>query len=177
MLTPLAPFDGETILPLADAKVQLNIAAESTFHDDAVTDARDAAVGWCEGYSGKSLQERDFLWIVDQFKSVMSLPIGPATAATISYYDNDGVDTEVDAADFYLGNDNLSAAISATWPSADGRPGGVRITVTAGYALPADIPPYLLSSVKLATAAMFENRSNPDLSGAMRCADQFRSVL
>lgn len=177
MLTALAPFDGDTILPLADARVQLRLTANDTFHDDAVEGARDAAIGWVEDYTGRSLEERDFLWSVDQFKSVLTLPIGPADSAVVAYYDSDGTDTTIAEADYYLGNGKLTAAINAAWPYADGRPGGVRITITAGYALPADIPPHLLAAVKLATTAFFENRSNPDLSGAMRVADQFRSIL
>jgi uncharacterized phiE125 gp8 family phage protein len=177
VLTALAPFDGETILPMADARAHLNLTADDTHHDDAVEGARDAAISWAESYTGRSLQERDFLWQVDQFQSVLSLPIGPATSAVVEYYDSDGADTEIDAADFYLGNDRLTAALNASWPYADGRPGGVRVTITAGYALPADIPFNLMATVKLAMTAFFENRSNPDLAGAMRVADQIRPVL
>jgi uncharacterized phiE125 gp8 family phage protein len=177
MLTPLAPFDGDTILPLADARVQLNLTADDSFHDDSVTSARDAAIGWAEYYTGRSLQERDFLLEVDRFCMVMALPIGPATSVVVEYYNSDGTDTAIDEADYYLGNDKLVAAINSSWPVADGRPGGVRITITAGYAVPADIPPHLLAAVKLAMTAFFENRTDPDLSGAMRVADQFRAIL
>jgi uncharacterized phiE125 gp8 family phage protein len=177
MLTPLAPFDGDTILPLADARVQLNLASDDTYHDPAITSCRDEAISWLEGYAGRSLQEREFLWLTDQFNPIISLPIGPATSADISYYDATGTDLTIDAADYYLGNDKISPAINAAWPYADGRPGGVRITITAGYALADDIPPHLLAAVKLAMTAFFENRVDPDLTGAMQVADQFRAVL
>lgn len=177
MLSPLAPFDGETILPLADAKEHLNLTADDTYHEPSVEVARDAAISWVEGYTGRSLQEREFLWQLNQFTPIVSLPIGPVTSAEISYYDGDGANLEIDAADFYLGNDKLTPALNTAWPYADGRPGGVRITVTAGYAVAADIPPHLLAAVKLAMTAFFENRANPDLAGAMMVADQFRAVL
>lgn len=177
MLTPLAPFDGDTILPITDARVHQRLTASDTYHDDAIEAARDAAIGWVEGYAGRSLQERDFLWTANQFEPVISLPIGPVTSATIAYYDGDGTDLTIDVADYYLGTDKLTPAINAAWPFADGRPGGVRITITAGYALAVDIPPHLLAAVKLAMTAFFENRSDPDLTGAMRVADQFRAVL
>lgn len=177
MLTPLAPFDGDTILPLADARVQLRLTADDDFHDDAVEASRDAAIGWVEGYTGRSLQERDFLWAINQFCPVVSLPIGPVTEAVVEYYDGDGTDLTIDEADYYLGNDKLTPAINAAWPYADGRPGGVRLTLTAGYALTDDIPPHLMAAVKLAMTAFFENRSDPDLTSAMRVADQFRAVL
>lgn len=177
MLMPLAPFDGDTILPMEDAKEHLNLTDSDTFHEGNVEAARDAAIGWVEGYTGRSLQERDFLWPINQFTTVLAAPIGPVTSAVIEYYDGDGTNLTIDEADYYLGNDKITSAINAAWPYADGRPGGVRITLTAGYALAGDIPPHLIAAVKLAMSAFFDNRSDPDLTGAMRVADQFRSVL
>jgi uncharacterized phiE125 gp8 family phage protein len=178
VLTALTAFTGDDILPLADAKDQVGITADDTTQDNLVGSIRDQAIDWAEGYCGKSLQSRQFLWTVDQFSSVMALPIGPVSAAnSVKYYDTDETDTTIDAADYYLGNDKLSAAIDTTWPYADGRPGGVRITFTAGYETAADIPLYLLAAVRLAMTAMFENRSNPDLAGAMRAADQYRDLF
>lgn len=177
MLTS-APFDGATILPLADARVQLRLTSGQTEHDAEVEAARDAAIGWAEGYTGHSLQEREWVWSVDRFCSVMRLPVGPVTTVDdVSYYDSDSVDTPLDAADWFLGNQQLVAAYGTTWPVANGVPGGVRVTFTAGYETPADIPPYLMAAVKLAMTSFFEERSSPDLSGAMRAADQFRAVL
>lgn len=83
----------------------------------------------------------------------------------------------INDADFYIGNNRLMASSDTSWPTADGRPDGVRLTLTAGYETAADIPPYLMAAVKLAMSAMFENRTNPDLSAAERAADQFRPIL
>jgi uncharacterized phiE125 gp8 family phage protein len=177
MLTALTPFSGDDIIPLADARVQLNLTADDTFHDAKVRDARDAAIGWAEGYTGRSLQQREWLWEIDQFCRVLTAPVGPVDSATVEYYDSDGVDTTIDPAEFYVGNNRLVAAINSSWPYADGRPGGVRITLTAGYATAEEIPTYLMAAVKLAMTAMFEDRSNPDLSAAERAADQFRPIL
>jgi len=179
LLTALEAFTGEDILPLADAKVHLNITADDTSEDDAIEAARDDAISWAEGYSGRSLQERQFLWTVDRFSSVIPLPLGPvSTADSVKYYDSDGVDTTVDAADYVLSSERIVTATDSTWPSdVSDRPGGVRITFTAGYATAGDIPFFLLAAVKLALTAMFDDRSNPDLTGAMRAADQFRSIL
>ena len=170
------PFDGDTILPLADARVHLNLTSDDSFHDAAVEELRDAAIGWVEGYTGLSLQSRNFTWATDRFTSRMRLPMGPVTAIVgVSYYGSAGTDTVL--ASWYFGNGMLTAAQGSTWPYASGQPGGIRITFTAGFANAAAIPPFLLAAVKLAMSAMFEDRSNPDFSGAMRCADQFRQIL
>jgi uncharacterized phiE125 gp8 family phage protein len=178
MLTSLAPFDGDTILPLDDARVHLNLTAADDHHDAAVRSAREAAISWAESYTGHSFEERQFLWSVDQFKSRMPLPRGPVSAVDeVSYYDSNGDDTALDAEDWYAGNGIVSAAYGTTWPYANGLPGGVRITFTAGYGTPDDIPENLMAAMKLAMTAFFEDRSNPDLAGAMRVADQIRPVL
>ena len=180
MLTALAPADGETILPLADAKVHLNLTDDDTFHESAIESARDAAIGWLEGYAEQSLQERDFLWTSDQFTSRMRLPIGPVASdgiASVEYYDSEAVDTTVDAADYVVGGGTLAAATGASWPYANGQPGGVRVTFAAGYTTADDIPFNLMAALKLALTAFFEDRTNPDLSGAMRVADQVRPIL
>jgi uncharacterized phiE125 gp8 family phage protein len=178
MLTPLAPFDGETILPLADARVQLNLTADDDHHDDAVTSSRDLAIGWLEGYASVSLQERDWLWVLDQFSTVIELPRGPLSdVPEVKYYDGDGTDLTIDAADYSFGRNRLVAAVGAAWPYANGYPGGVRVTFTAGFATADDIPLNLMASLKLATTAFFENRSNPDLRVAMMMADQMRPIL
>jgi uncharacterized phiE125 gp8 family phage protein len=180
LLTALAAFTGEDILPLADAKVHLNITADDTSDDDVIEALRDAAISWAEGYAAQSLQSRRFKWTQDRFCSLISLPIGPVSAVnSVEYYNTDGTDTAVDAAIYVLSDDKIVTAQNETWPSdlALDWPGGVRITFTAGFANTAAIPFYLLAAVKLAMTAMFENRSNPDLTGAMRAADQFRSIL
>lgn len=178
MLTPLAPFDGDTILPLEEARVQLNLTEDDTHHDDAVTSSRDLAIGWLEPYAGVSLQERQFLWELDQFETYISLPRGPVSGIDgVSYYDWEGDDLAIDAADYIFGRNRLAPAVGAAWPYANGYPGGVRVTFTAGFATADDIPQNLMASLKLAMTAFFENRSNPDLRVAMMVADQVRAIL
>lgn len=176
MLTELAPFDGDTILSLADARQQLNLTVDDTFYDQKVEDARDDAISWLEGYASISLQERQFLWVVDQFSCFIELPRSPVTGVDeVSYYDGTGADLMIDAADYIFGRDRLAPAIGAAWPYANGYPGGVRITFTAGYST--EIPLNVMRALKLAMTAFFENRSNPDLRVAMAVADQARPLL
>lgn len=176
MLTALEPADGDAILPLADARAHLNLTADDSFHDTAVIALRDAAIDFVEGYSGKALSPRQFEWSADRFTSSIALPVGPISSdgAAISYYDSDGADTALADGSWHFGRGQVVAASGQTWPAANGFPGGVRVTFTAGYATPQEIPPMLLAGVKLAMTAMFEDRSNPDLAGAMRCIDRHR---
>lgn len=179
MLTALAPADGDAILPLADVRSALNLTADDSFHDARIIRARDAAIDFAEGYTGKALSRRLFTYHVAQFSSVIALPIGPVVAddAAISYSDGDGGETALVEADWTFGGDSLFAPVGTGWPLASGFPGSVRITFTAGYETPDDIPPMIMAGVVVAMAAMFENAASPDLSAAMRCLDRHRAPI
>lgn len=175
MLTPLAPFDADAILSLEDARTQLRLTEDDTFHEPRLIAARKSAIAWTERFTKLSLQERQWQWTTDYFTSRIALPIGPVTAIDgISYYDRDGVDTDLVEADWYFGNNVIVAATGTAWPYANGFPGGVRVTFTAGYATADDIDGDLLEVVKLAMSAFFENSTAPDMAGAIRQANLIR---
>lgn len=178
MLTPLAPFDGDTILPLADAKEHLRLTDSDTFHDASAEAARDDAIAWFEDYASVSLEERQFLWTEGSFADPMRLPRRPVTEIDgISYYDEDGTDTALVEADWYFGDNALAPAAGTSWPCTSGQPGNVRVTFTAGYETAADIPLNAMRAIKLALSAYFENRSSPDLKVAQWHADMFRAMV
>lgn len=163
----------ELVLPLDEAKRHLNVLDDS--FDDLISDLRDEAIDWVERYCSVSLYLREFQWVQDRFTSSIKLPIGPLGEVTaISYYDSAGTDTALAEGDWYIGRGSIVAMPGTAWPSDDGRPGGVRVTFTAGYAHASEIPGMLLSAVKVAIAAMFANREQPDFAGAMRCCDRVR---
>ena len=78
MLTRVTPLDGESILPLADAKAHLRV-----LHDDEDTmigQLRDAAISHVERVSGVALAEGDWRWSRSIFTTPVALPIGPVSA-------------------------------------------------------------------------------------------------
>lgn len=175
MITPLALIDGEAILPLAGARAHLNLGPDETATDSLIGDLRDEAISLVEQHSRQPLQSRQFLWEADGFASVMRLPMRPIQSVdAISYRDTTGSLSSLVAANWLASGGFLSAAAGYHWPLfAPGR-ATVRVTFTAGYLSADHIPPLLLSAVKLAISAMYDDRSNPDLGPAMRLADKFR---
>lgn len=175
MLTALAPVDGDAVLPLADARVHLNLTADEAYHDAAIFSLRNEAISLVEEHSRRSLQARQFLWEIDAFSRDMRPPILPSQSVdAISYRDRDGLDVALTVADWRFAGGFINVAYGLSWPSIGRGRGGVRITFTAGYVLATDIPPLLIVAVKLAMTAMFEDRSNPDLSAALRIANRLR---
>lgn len=175
MITPLALIDGEAVLPLAGARAHLDLGPDETATDGLIGDMRDEAINLVEQHSRQSLQSRQFLWEADAFATTMRLPMRPVQSVdAISYRDRNDALSPLSASSWNASSEHLSAAAGYSWPlSASGR-AVVRITFTAGYLSADHIPPLLLSAVKLAISAMYDNRSDPDLGPAMRLADKFR---
>lgn len=175
MLTPLAPADGELVLPLADARVHLRLTGDDVAYDEAVKAARADAISLIEDRTRRSLQSREFSWVVNRFTQSMRLPMLPVGAITgISYVAPDGTSIDLVDGGWRLADDVLLPAAGGAFPLTDSARNSVLITFTAGYATAAEIPALLLLSVKQAMSALFSDRSNPDLSGALQLADKFR---
>jgi len=168
MLTALAPFVGENILSLEDARAHLRLTSSDTHHDASVIASRDAAIAWVETYTGKSLQQRQFVWTARQFCRAMALPIGPITSIdAVEYYEADGTEVALVDGDWYLGDHQLLAAHGTSWPVSSGEAGSVRVTLTAGYAAADDIPADLMAALKLMMGHLFAMREGVAQGGGV----------
>lgn len=175
MLTPLAPVNGEAILPLADARAHLNLGADEIETDALIADLREQAIDLVERHSGHALQARQFQWTVDRFAAAMRPPVRPLRSVqSIAYSDPSGADAVLAAPSLRVAGDYLSPAVGLSWPAARYLRGGISVTLTAGFLTAADVPPMLIAAVKLALTAMFEDRASPDLEAAKRAAGMFR---
>lgn len=172
MLTPLAPADGEAILPLAESKRYLRVLNGA--QDDTIGELRDAAIDWLEGAADHALTRRQFLLEDRQFVCRLRLPRRPAASVDeVSYFTTDGTKIELEATAWRFGAGFLEPAHGVPWPYASGREGSVMIKFTAGFESPADIPRLMITAAKAALAAMFANREAPDLRAAERIARRF----
>lgn len=105
---------------------------------------------WRASFSG-------FCW------STMALPFPDVSSATIRYFDPDGVDSEIDAADFRLIETATSTSIE--WrdgfglPSRAVRSDAVRVELVAGFGANAtDVPAAIRHAIKLLVGGWYENR-------------------
>lgn len=149
-LTRLTAIDGETILPLADAKEHLRVRHADD--ETLITALRDAACEYVERVSGVALAEADYLWEGSSFSRVSALPVRPVSAiGSIAYTDGDGL------AAVYTGarivNGAVFPAFGESWPSAYGY---VAVTFTAGTTCPPD----LLAAVKLTLGHLYAHRES-----------------
>jgi uncharacterized phiE125 gp8 family phage protein len=151
-LTRVTPLDGDTILPLADAKEHLRV--RSTDEESLIGSLRDAAVGHVERVSGVALASSDWLWTLRSFPAWVDLPMGPVTAlGTVSYSDGNGdLQTYADAR---LVGERVFPAVNGTFPTAYDF---ASIAFTAGLAS-ADEAPELLAAAKLMLTHLYEQRA------------------
>ncbi|MFN6934939.1 MAG: head-tail connector protein [Tsuneonella sp.] len=147
-LTRLTAIDGETILPLEDAKAHLRVTHDD---EDALIEAlRDAACEYVERVSGVALADADYLWEGSCFSRVSALPLRPVTAVgSVAYTDGDGASATYTGA--RIVNGSVLPAFGESWPSAYGY---AAITFSAGTTCPPD----LLAAVKLMLGHLYANR-------------------
>lgn len=150
-LTRLTPLEGETILPLADAKQHLRVLHDDVAEDALIRSLRDAAIAHVERVSGVILAEAEFIWTAPRFPACIDLPVRPVNELDgVTYYDSDGEPAEYDGARLLAGK--VVPAVGGSWPSANGY---AAVTFTAGLSAP---EPDLLAAVKLMLGHLWSNR-------------------
>lgn len=165
-LTRLTPLDGDSILPLAEAKAQLRVINGD---EDALIGAlRDAAIAHVERVSGVILAEAEFRWTVPQFSSCVELPVRPVrTVDAVTY--NDASGDPVSYADARLVDGKVYPAAGGSWPYANGY---AAVEFTAGLASPDDAPD-LMAAVRLQLTVLEDRgRNDPNTIEALKKAVQ-----
>lgn len=114
----------------------------------------------------------------DGFCSVMRLPVGPVTAvSSITYKDEAGSPTTVNASDYDLLSDQLGSYVrfkdDYAYPSNLYEVAAVRVTWTAGQEAP---PEPLVSAVKLIVGDLYYNREG-QIDGSIQENPTVRALL
>lgn len=168
-LTRVTALDGDTIIPLADAKAHLDI--EDSDDDAMVAAWRDAAIAETEMLSGLALSEAQYLWTLPRFSPSIDLPMGPVVSVdSVDYIDGDG--GEVTYAGARLVGSRVYPAVLGSWPTAYGYVG---VTFTAGPA-PADKKAHLIAAAKI-KLSILEDRGRSDGATLERMEKAFASMV
>lgn len=154
-------FDVLTVLPTATAKTFLKI--DGTAEDAIVAALITGAAELLRENTGQILGAESWRVVLDQVPAdgVIRLPIAPVrsitsitvadaayAAATVAAGDYRGVWTKTPA-------EIVALAGGAGWPAVGAPRGGIVITVAAGYADVASVPPALVEALKLKVLALY----------------------
>ena len=150
-LRRLDPIDGETILPLDDAKAHLRFLHADENED--IAQKRNEAIAYVERACGIPFITTRYRWSMRDFTARVELPMRPVTTIDrVAYFDNLGV--EQDYADHRLIEDTAYPAAGGYWPSAYDY---AAIEFTAGPAAD-DEKANMLAAVKLMLGHLVNNR-------------------
>jgi uncharacterized phiE125 gp8 family phage protein len=174
-------------LSVEEGKVQCEIDEDITDRDDLIGRYIKAARELAEEFTRRTFIESTWrltaqTWPYDicNYASdyAIVLPRGPILAVTsISYLDNDGTRTYLEAADYYLADDDeparLYPAYQTLWPTARLQQGSIEIIYRAGYpsaGSPADaegVPAIVKQAISMLVAHWFNNAREDSIVGTI----------
>lgn len=146
---------------LEQAKLHLRVDADD--EDTLIGALIVAAREWVENYTGLLLVQRPVTVNFGAFCGRMELnvwPIATAPGLAVTYTDAAGA-TQTVAGARVRGAARPAAivpAFGAVWPSASSDP--VTVTITAGYADPADVPASLVAAMLLIVGNLYASRES-----------------
>ena len=161
-------------ISLDEAKAQLAITHS---HEDVhITGLIEAATAFAEEYQRRSFINRTYTLKLDDFALEIELGLPPLVSVTsVKYYDLDGVQQTLDAAEYQVVFDNISPRLVPAldgswpgyWPGTDGRALGVEIIYVAGYgAEPENVPAQTRHGVLKLVSDLYEHRES-EIVGVM----------
>ncbi|WP_416463194.1 head-tail connector protein [Sphingomonas sp. VDB2] len=150
-------------ITLEDARRQLNICdvEDDAFLTDAIVDAR----GWIEGYTGLILTRRTVTKVLPSFcDALKAWPI--VSIDNVAYVDTSRADAVL-ASDAYFAQIAARPArlVATSWPAI--YPASqITVTMTAGFASPADIKefsPKIMRAMRILVAGFYHDREGGDV--------------
>lgn len=168
LVTPPASY------PVSVDEVKAHLRVDFT-DDDAIIEAMlQAAIGYAETFTGRSLIDQEFDLFLDAFPTddaAIRIPNPPLIGVTGVYYrDSNGDEQEFDSASYVFDTSpnekaRLQLAYGASWPTIQERINAVRIRYRAGYLKPlspaeADVPQAISAAIKIIVGNLYEHRAS-----------------
>lgn len=150
-------------LTLEEARRQVAVGVENTYHDPDLKDLIVAARQRVEGDTGLVCYTGSFAWKQTYFpyRTSLEIPdIRPVTAITsITYVDTAGATQTWSSSYYSLETGNVKPCIQLAynqyWPTVRGTVNGITITAVAGYSSVALIPSQIKVAAKLALSVLW----------------------
>lgn len=155
---------GDPVISTSDAKLHLRV--DHTDEDTLIERIVDAATRQCEEYQGRAYVTQEFRLTVPRFPfygRVIRLPRPPLQSVEkIEYLDTNHAVQELDPMKYRVNTDGLPGQVilneGESWPDTGRAPDAVRVTYTAGYGGPADVPADYRAAILLMVGHLYENR-------------------
>jgi len=155
---------------LAQARVQVRIAAANTDHDSFLTRLIQEARELWEHDTQTVVATGTFTLSLDYFEGCsIELPLRPVTSITsVQYRDIAGTLTTFSSSKYSLSNSGAMPSIvlgyNEMWPDVRGHHDDVLITFVAGYAAIGDVPEVVKQAVLLEVKNQFESEETQKMT-------------
>lgn len=155
-----------TATPIGTTEAKAHLRVDHSDEDDLITALVQAATAHLDGYTGilgRALVTQTWAQKIDDFPTVIRLPLAPVQSVTsITYYDGANASQTLDSASYHLASDAAGAYIALNegygWPGVYNRPDAVTVTFVAGYGAAADVPSAIKAVIKLLVGHWYEHR-------------------
>jgi uncharacterized phiE125 gp8 family phage protein len=162
-----------TTYPVTLAEAKLHCKIDIDEDDALVTAIIVAATEMAETKTGRAIMPQTWELTLDAFPEAFELTRTPVQSITsVKYFDENGAlqvlsNTlyAVDTADDF-GYAYVVPAYNGEWPATLGQINAVVVRYVAGYANAAAVPEGIKQWIKLAIAAMYDNRESETYSGS-----------
>ena len=153
----------EPVISITDAKEHLRVVHDA--EDILIQWIVDAATEHCETFQGRAYVTQEFQLTLPRFPHgrALRLPRPPLQGVEqIEYLDRNGDTQTLDSSAYRSVTTTEPGMVilndGESWPQVGQAPDAVRVTFTAGYGGPEDVPHALQSAVLLYAGHLYENR-------------------
>lgn len=159
---------GPTFTLVSNERVRRQCRIDDNLDNDWITDAIAGATAFIEEYLGCAIAAATYRLTLDRFPrkpESIPVPLWPINAITeIAYTAADGTTATVDLATIVqpasMGRYAIERTDYLAWPTARCTPNAVRVTLTAGWQSPAEIPQTITRAALMLIAHWYENRES-----------------
>lgn len=151
--------------PVSLDELRAHLRIELNDEDSYLTLLISAARGVAENYIDGIIADRSFTYVIDEFPSVIKLPIRPVDSSSIevTYVDEDGVSQTLN--EFGVSSDKFKISIfpayGSDWPKTEKGFNKVTVTFTAGIgAFEGSMPTYVKHAILMIASTLYDQRED-----------------
>ena len=156
----------ETTCPISTVDMKNHLRVDHAVDDTLIEQIMLAATTAAENYQRRTYITRTRYHYLDKFQNVIRPPYSPLTIVnTLKYYDTDGVQQTLNAANYRVDAvkepARITEAFGESWPSTREMTNAIEVSYESGYgATNADVPDEIKSAIKMMVAHLYEHRES-----------------
>ena len=155
----------EAPISVTEGKLHLRIDADLTEDNNLIGAMIKAATNNAQDFTHRQFMSAEYDLFLDAFPAVICPPRPPLVSVTsIKYFDTDGNEQTIDAADYQVDAKSTIGRIIPTegksWPAVGYGMNRVTVRFVAGYGVRDNVPDEIKAAIRLTLGHLYEHREN-----------------